>query len=58
MLTAPLENSLTRQDQELKQGAQNIFILVHVALRRCQETAEGWTSKSAAKLCYNRQSDQ
>lgn len=30
MLTAPLENSLIRLDEELKHGAVNIFVLVHV----------------------------
>ncbi|XP_077460372.1 unconventional myosin-XV [Stigmatopora argus] len=28
MLTAPLENSLTRLDQNLKQGALNVFVLI------------------------------
>lgn len=28
MLTAPLESSLIRLDDELKQGALNVFILV------------------------------
>ncbi|XP_045904096.1 unconventional myosin-XV isoform X4 [Micropterus dolomieu] len=28
MLTAPLESSLTRMDEELKQGALNVFILI------------------------------
>lgn len=31
MLTAPLENSLIRMDDEQKQGAVNTFSLVHVA---------------------------
>lgn len=40
MLTAPLESSVTRLDEELRQGALNIFILVHVALILCRETPE------------------
>lgn len=28
MLTAPLENSLIRMDEELKTGAANVFVLV------------------------------
>lgn len=32
MLTAPLENSLIRMDEELKQGAVNVFILVLLCL--------------------------
>lgn len=31
MLTAPLDDSLIRMDEELKQGAINVFILVNVA---------------------------
>ena len=32
MLTAPLENSLIRMDEELKRGAVNVFILVLLCL--------------------------
>ena len=32
MLTAPLESSLIRLDEELKEGALNVFILVDAAI--------------------------
>ena len=39
MLTAPLENSLIRMDEELKQGALHVFVLVHVAFTCCCDTS-------------------
>lgn len=39
MLTAPLESSLIRMDEELKQGALNVFVLVRVAFTCCWETS-------------------
>ena len=49
MLTAPLENSLIRLDEELKQGALNVFTLVYVVFIFCWETPASRTFESAAK---------
>lgn len=45
MLTAPLESSLIRMDEELKEEALNIFTLVRVAFTCYWETPVSETFK-------------